>query len=402
MSSVVISGDTSGSVTLQAPAVAGSTTLTLPATSGTILQSGTVVTEAQGGNGTTTGYYGFKNRIINGAMVIDQRNAGASATNLAASGVYGLDRWKYYGTSASKFTIQQNAGSVTPPVGFANYLGITSLSANTPAATDEYIFIQNIEGYNIADLAWGTASAKSITISFQVYSSLTGTFSGALGNSANTRIYPFTYTISSANTWTTASITIAGDTSGTWLTTNGVGIRVNFNLGTGSTYLGTAGSWSGTFANGATGSVNVLGTNGATFYITGVQLEKGSTATSFDYRPYSAELQLCQRYFLKNSNDGSTGTFLVGVVNTSTSADRCGMAFPVTMRSPPSATVGGSSNPRIYDAGATPAITSIGSNASSSFGACLGLTASAGALTVGRAAIIIENGTSFITYSAEL
>jgi hypothetical protein len=242
-------------------------------------------------------------------MVIDQRNAGASATNLAASGVYGLDRWKYYGTSASKFTIQQNAGSVTPPVGFANYLGITSLSANTPAATDEYIFIQNIEGYNIADLAWGTASAKSITISFQVYSSLTGTFSGALGNSANTRIYPFTYTISSANTWTTASITIAGDTSGTWLTTNGVGIRVNFNLGTGSTYLGTAGSWSGTFANGATGSVNVLGTNGATFYITGVQLEAGTTASPFEYRQYGTELALCQRYFQKISGSINGGSY---------------------------------------------------------------------------------------------
>ena len=289
--------------------------------------------------------FGLKNRIINGAMVIDQRNAGASVTNAAATAAFSLDRWKYYGTSASKFTIQQNAGSVTPPVGFTNYLGITSLSANTPAATDEYILTQNIEGYNIADLAWGTASAKSITISFQVYSSLTGTFSGALGNSANTRIYPFTYTISSANTWTTASINIAGDTSGTWLTTNGVGIRVNFNLGTGSTYLGTAGAWSGTFANGATGSVNILGTNGATFYITGVQLEKGSTATSFDYRPFGTELQLCQRYYCKSYQietavGTSTTTGCYGVIASgSTALIGGGNKWPVQMRATPTVTI---------------------------------------------------------------
>ena len=278
---------------------------------------------AQGASNNVT----FRNRIINGACVIDQRNAGASVTNAAATAAFSLDRWKYYGTSASKFTIQQNAGSVTPPVGFTNYLGITSLSANTPAATDEYILTQNIEGYNIADLAWGTASAKSITISFQVYSSLTGTFSGALGNSANTRIYPFTYTISSANTWTTASITIAGDTSGTWLTTNGVGIRVNFNLGTGSTYLGTAGSWSGTFANGATGSVNVLGTNGATFYITGVQLEAGTTASPFEYRQYGTEFSLCQRYY--QLADGYVGSAYI------TTNYVCNLTFTTAMRAAP-------------------------------------------------------------------
>jgi len=307
----------------------------------------------------SAGVYGFKNRLINGACVIDQRNAGASVTNAAATAAFSLDRWKYYGTSASKFTIQQNAGSVTPPVGFANYLGITSLSANTPAVTDEYILTQNIEGYNIADLAWGTASAKSITISFQVYSSLTGTFSGALGNSANTRIYPFTYTISSANTWTTASITIAGDTSGTWLTTNGVGIRVNFNLGTGSTYLGTAGAWSGTFANGATGSVNILGTNGATFYITGTQLEVGSTATSFDYRPYTTELQLCQRYYQqigKNPNTSYQGYGMGVAVSTTTVAVI--VPLVVTMRASPSFTFNGATNTIATGGGSVTAVSS--------------------------------------------
>ena len=242
----------------------------------------------------------YKNRIINGAMVIDQRNAGASVTNSAAIGIYTLDRYAIYGTFASKFTCQQNAGSVTPPVGFSNYMGFTSLSNNSPAATDEYIFYQKIEGFNTSDLGWGTVNAKTITISAWVYSSLTGTFSGAVQNSAANRFYPFSYTISSANTWTQISVTIAGDTSGTWVgATNGIGIYVKFNLGTGSTYLGTAGAWTTSFANGVTGSVNVLGTSGATFKITGVQLEVGSQATTFTTAggSYGAEFALCQRYY---------------------------------------------------------------------------------------------------------
>jgi hypothetical protein len=147
-------------------------------------------------------------------------------------------------------------------------------------------------------LAWGTANAQTVTLSFWVRSSLTGTFSGALSNSAQDRNYPFTFTISTANTFEYKSVTIVGDTSGTWIgSTNGIGIRVKFNLGTGSTYLQTAGAWTASYANGATGSVALVNTNTATFYITGVQLEKGSTATSFDYRPISTELALCQRYF---------------------------------------------------------------------------------------------------------
>jgi len=248
--------------------------------------------------------FGFKNRCINGSMMIDQRNAGASVTNVASAYTYALDRWSYFSTQASKFTIQQNAGSVTPPTGFTNYLGVTSSSAYSIVSGDLIGLRQAIEGFNVSDLAWGTASASPITLSFKVYSSLTGTFGGSVQNNAQNRSYPFTYTISSANTWTTVSITIAGDTSGTWLTTNGLGIAVWFNLGSGATYSGTSGSWATANYVGATGQTSVVGTNGATFYITGVQLEKGSTATSFDYRPYGTELQLCQRYFEKSYNIG--------------------------------------------------------------------------------------------------
>jgi len=245
-------------------------------------------------NCTGVQYTGFKNRIINGAMVIDQRNAGAS---IATPNGYTLDRFRVNQTTTGKLTAQQNAGSVTPAVGFSNYLGVTSSSAYAVAAGDAYWIDQAIEGFNFSDMAWGTANAKTITLSFQVYSSLTGTFAGALRNSATSRSYPFTYSIPVANTWTAVSVTIAGDTSGTWIgATNGVGVYVGFSLGCGTTYTGTASAWAGSNYLSATGSVSVVGTNGATFYITGVQLEKGSTATSFDYRPYGTELALCQRY----------------------------------------------------------------------------------------------------------
>ena len=270
-----------------------------------------------GTNGITTPTYGgadtseylvpvtaFKNRIINGAMVIDQRNAGASVTITNTGAItYTLDRWAGFGSVASKFSIQQNAGSLTGtnlPSGFTNYLGVTSASAYTVGASEAFYINQIIEGYNIADLNWGTANAKTITISFWVRSSLTGTFGGALRNSAFDRSYPFSYTISSANTWEQKSVTIAGDTTGTWVTTNGTGINLDFGLGNGSSLSNTAGAWvAGSYSN-ATGATSVVGTNGATFYLTGCQLEVGSTATSFDYRPLQTELFLCERYFRKS------------------------------------------------------------------------------------------------------
>ena len=237
---------------------------------------------------------GFKNRIINGAMVIDQRNAGASVT--PATGAYTLDRWAVEMSQASKFSVQQNAGSVTPPTGFKNYLGATSLSAYTVGASEYFVIGQAIEGYNVADLAFGTADAATVILSFWVRSSLTGTFGGTLLNSGASRNYVFSYTINSANTWEQKTVTIIGDTSGTWLTTNGAGFYVRFSIGAGSSVTGTAGSWSGTTYRSVTGQTSVVGTNGATFYITGVQLEKGTQATAFDYRDYGNELSLCQRY----------------------------------------------------------------------------------------------------------
>ena len=319
------------------------------ATVTTTINSGVVATtQAAGDNSTkvattayvnaitgTNGITGFKNRIINGAMVIDQRNAGAS---VSASGQYTLDRWVTATTIASKFTVQQNAGSVTPPVGFSSYLGVTSSSAYSIVTGDILAFAQYVEAFNTSDFAWGTANAQTVTLSFWIRSSLTGTFGGALQNSAQNRSYPFSYTISSANTWEQKTITIAGDTSGTWISgTNGVGVRIFFSVGTGATYSGTSGAWAGTQYYSSTGATSVVGTNGATFYITGVQLEKGSTATSFDYRPYGTELALCQRYYYRITAQAAGDYFVPNAYAISTTLAFGYNQFPVPMRTRPTA-----------------------------------------------------------------
>ena len=250
----------------------------------------------------------MKNRIINGAMVIDQRNAGASVTATTAFEWF-VDRWQSRSAVSSKFSGQQNAGSITPPVGFSNYLGMTSLSSYSVSSSDYFLIRQPIEGFNTYDLNWGTANAKTVTLSFQVYSSLTGTFAGAIRNASNGRSYVFTFSPSAANTWTSVSITIAGDTTGTWVgATNGIGMEVVFNMGAGSTYQGTANTWNASGAFSTSTAVNLVGTNGATFYITGVQLEVGSSATGFEYRQYGQELALCQRYYQVYGSIGSSGT----------------------------------------------------------------------------------------------
>jgi hypothetical protein len=247
-----------------------------------------------------------RNRLINGAMQIDQRNAGASVTASAAGPItYTLDRWAYLCNPGSKFSVQQNAGSVTPPVGFPNYLGATSLSAYSVGASEYQLLIQRVEGFNFADAAWGTANAKTVALSFRVRSSLTGNFGGVFRNGANNRFYPFSYTINAANTWETKTVIVPGDTSGTWVgATNGVGVDVIFSLGTGSTLSGTAGAWTGTACLSATGATSVVGTNGATFYITGVQLEVSASSSDFEHRPYGNELALCQRYYETSFNIG--------------------------------------------------------------------------------------------------
>jgi hypothetical protein len=344
---------------------------------------------------------GFRNRIINGAMVIDQRNAGASLN--PADGAYSLDRWKCaVFPTTGKYTIQQDAGAVTPPVGFSDYLGITSSSAYTSGSTDQYFINQRIEGFNWADLGWGTANAKTVTLSFWARSSLTGTFAGSIINSAGNRSYPFTYTINAANTWEYETITITGETSGSWGTTNNIGALLVFNLGCGSATAGTAGAWVSAERYTVTGSTNLIATNGATLYITGVQLEVGSTATSFDYLDYGRSLIQCQRYCFAFGGLTSSGTSCVMGVARTTSVAQAPVQFPIQMRGYPSLTVATPSNFYTNNIGANTNSSAIVLNTSSSTTGELEATLVSAALTTGQAIRFFGNNSSLAIFSAEL
>ena len=339
---------------------------------------------------------GLKNRIINGDMRIDQRNAGASVTP-TSDGTYVLDRWECALSQASKYSVQQQTSVV--PTGYTYATKITSLSSYSLSASDYFIYTQKIEGFNIADLAWGTANAKTVTLSFQVYSSLTGTFGGAIHNSAANRSYPFSYTISSANTWTTISITIPGDTSGTWLTTNGIGMWVRFGLGVGSTYSATAGSWSSNLYVSATGATSVVGTNGATWYITGVQLEIGTSATPFERRLYNQELANCQRYFCLLAGGGACGVAEL--------SNRVSLTYqyPVPMRASPTGTLDATKGTLNQPQGGPNVVTTMNNfffgTATSETGGWIVLDTSTSPFTAGR--VIINAGTTgMIKFSAEL
>jgi hypothetical protein len=288
---------------------------------------------------------GTRNRIINGDMRIDQRNAGASVT-VGTSGLV-LDRWRHNISQSNKFSVQQNAGSVTPPAGFTNYLGITSLSAYSVTGNEFFSTEQIIEGFNVADLDWGTANAKPATLSFWVRSSLTGTFGGSIATTKTAVwVMPFTYSIASANTWTYVTINIPAATStGGTNNDNTDGVYVRFGLGAAGTSAGgTAGTWTsaGNFLQPA-GTVSVVGTNGATFYITGVQLEAGSVATPFERRSYGQELALCQRYYQKSFPDGTAPAQNIGgtgavycQAHAANSPASVQVVFPVQMRTTPS------------------------------------------------------------------
>ncbi len=347
------------------------------------------------------GGFGFRNRIINPGMVIDQRNAGAAVT---ANGAFPVDRYQVSNTSDGAYSAQQDSSA---PAGFVNSVRVTTTTADASLTTTQQLAFRHIiEGLNVADLGWGTASAQTVTLSFWVRSSLTGTFGGSLQNSAANRSYVFTYTISAANTWEQKTITVPGDTTGTWLTTNGRGIVIWFGLGVGPSASGTAGSWSASELNSATGAVSVIGTLNATWQITGVQLEKGSTATSFDVRPYGTELQLCYRYYYRNKAANTASYFGVGQAYTTVKVLTYSQ-FPVSMRTAPSALEqsGTATDYRVLSSSgggincsAVPAFNSASTDtASTEFTVASGLTAGNASFSFSNAG---ANG--FLAWSAEL
>lgn len=279
---------------------------------------------------------GNKNFIINSEMEVSQR--GTSFDTSSGYGAYTLDRWMSGHTVTGKFSIAQVADA---PTGFKYSLKATSASAYSAGTNEEFIIRQKIEGQNCIPLALGTSSAKTVTLSFYVKSSLTGTFSGAFLNSAENRCYVFTYAISSASTWEKKEVTVALDTSGTWLTTNGIGLTLYFSLGAGSGLQATAGSWISTKDLTTSGSVNLVGTNAATWFITGVQLEIGEKATAFEHEPYERTLSKCQRYYTRWQADSAYDGFAIGYWLVTTQF--YGMyELPVQMRQEPTIAIGGS------------------------------------------------------------
>jgi hypothetical protein len=293
----------------------------------------------------------FRNRIINGDMRIDQRNSANAVTpSSTIASVFLADRWacRNFGASAaSRFSYQLSSLS---PEGFVNSLVATTVSAYTLAVDDAFQLRQPIEGVNIADFGWGTANAKPVTLSFWVRSSLIGTFGGAMWNSVDSRFNVFSYTINAANTWEKKSITIAGETTGAWNTTTSVGVMVSFSLGAHSNLQGSAGVWNTSVRLAPTGQVNLAAVSGATFYLTGVQLEPGTQATPFEFRPNTIELALCQRYYWQSfegqtpSGWPSNGFLSSTGVGGSSGGNSTGMingtfSHPVKMRAAPSGSV---------------------------------------------------------------
>ena len=352
---------------------------------------------------------GTRNRIINGGMVIDQRNAGAAVTPSGGS-TYSVDRWQGQATiDTSKFSIQQ---STIVPGGFINSVKITSLTAYSSPTTDSIqSFKQMIELGNIADNGWGTSSAKPMTLSFWIRSSVTGTFSGAVTKYSNgtvERTFVFTYTISSADTWEYKNIIISADTNSSYVypsTLNGEGVQVRFDLGGSATRKSsTVGEWVTGNYFGATTASNFLATNGATMYITGVQLEAGDTATPFEHRSYGQELALCERYYLRQQGSTLYSFFCTGYLNSATRMFGI-FNFPQKMRATPTLETNTVSNYQILSVTASPTCTGINLDGqTTNFSAFLVIDASAGGMTTGQGSIFRGNNTTsaFVAYSAEL
>jgi len=338
-----------------------------------------------------------RNFIINGAAVLDQRNGGSSVT--ASTGTYTLDRWRAYDNTDGVFTVQQVSDS---PDDFSYSIKVTATTADSSlAAAQQAKLQQRIEGYNVASLALGSSGAKSLTLSFYVKSSVTGTYGVGFINSANDRSFVTSYTINSANTWEYKTITLAGDTTGTWLTTNGIGLNVQWSLGMGSNFEGTSGSWQAGEKSDASGFTKLIGTLNATWQITGVQLEVGDSATPFEHRSYGDELARCQRYLTDLTPASAPYIPATGAVpHNNTAVAVSHVALPVTMRAAPSVTVAAASDYSIYD-GSTFTCNSVAVNGLSANGGGVNFGVASG-LTARSAVGIYTNGDKRTFLVAEL
>jgi hypothetical protein len=337
-----------------------------------------------------------RNRIMNGSFQVDQRNRGAEVT---AGFDYVVDRWR---VGSNSFTgtcvVGQNKNSLTTlPDGFTTYFGMQFTATATMSGSIASTRLGHyIEGYQVEDLAWGAASAKAVTLSFWVRSSLTGTFGGKISNFAGSRQYIFGYTINAANTWEKKTITIAGDTggAGTWLKLSDAGLYLQFCTGAGASRLIAPGSWGAIDADGPIGQVNLSETLNSTIYFTGVQLEAGTVASDFEQKPFIDELEQCKRYYQKSYNypNGAGSTNSSGIINGSPDATTTtrlfihGQTLPKEMRTNPTLTIysaGGLVNAvSIYSNSATTlAVTSISAPGTKAIGTYIQLGSAANSTT---------------------
>ena len=366
------------------------------------------ITDASGGNTATINSYtptesnmAGRNRIINGSMVFDQRNGGASVTVPNDTNFYTADRWQVVESSSCVLSAQQVTDA---PPSFQNSLKITvTTAAGSVGASETGLLLQRIEGLNIYDLSFGTASASAVTVSFWVKSSITGTFGGAIKNGSANRSYPFSYTINAANTWEQKTATIPGDTTGTWLTSNGIGMGVTFDIGSGSSRRGTADAWAASNLDGVTGATSIVTTLNATWQITGVQLEAGSVATPFEHRQYGQELALCQRYALMIKN-GTTSIDRFGLGSTvSATTVQMLIQHPVQFRAAATlTTTGTASDYQVYSTAVTACSAAPTIGESSQYNSRINFI-TAGGLTGGQVSQCSgANTNAYLLFSAEL
>ena len=282
------------------------------------------------GNAYDDGALSNRNLIINGAMQVAQRGTSVSTSS---TGYKTVDRF-YIEANGSTPTVTMSQDTASTPDTFTQALKLQVTSTATPSG---FNIAQKIEGYNFSSAGFGKATAKDVTLSFWVRSSITGTYSTSAMNSTANRSYVSEYIINTADTWEKKTITIDGDTTGTWPSTSGMSLQLFFCLDNdgGSFTTSTIGSWiaSNKYA-GSTNQVNWAGTNGATFYITGVQLEVGDTATPFEHRSYGDELAKCQRYYWQSTT--AAGYYAFQYASTHKIMP---IQHPVEMRATPTATI---------------------------------------------------------------
>jgi len=341
---------------------------------------------------------GRRNMVINGAMQVAQR--GTSFTSTAD--LYTLDRFAIGHGTVNAMTVTQETDA---PSGFQYSLKVLTGTGASSGAAGYGLLRQAIEGTNMYQLKFGTSDAESVTLSFYVKSSLTGTFAVSIRNQVGNRAFAATYTISSANTWEYKTVTIAGDTSGTWTADTGIGLHVQFDLGAGSNYDIATGAWtSGSNMFGGESTVKLTETTNATWFLTGLQVEVGSQATPFEHRSFGEELALCQRYYYKLIIDSSADSFAVGSNNTTTTSEH-NIIFAQTMRANPTAieTTGTAGDYQIASAGSTTTCSAVPVFVRASLHTAYFRSTVSSGLTTGNASLLRSiSSDAYLAWSAEL